>query len=406
MCRAPRERSRGRPSRVRRHPARIRGHPARIRGRRERYRGQPWIVPFPGPCHATAGSAAHRPGCGHGPDPGRRRPGSRPGRSTDAHHATGKRPTRPCPAPPPHALRKRPAAPDELASRRPATNRPAAPHGPPAHGPQPLARPQPSARPQPRHTVPAPASRSRQQARPAPLFEYRLGYGSSPQIRRLFSVHTLGTGKLSRSASTAVLCESRPPSSRACGLVDEHLPQAVDDGSVHSPCRTLSTGDPQVVGGCPQRSASSPHPCPLFGKTPPPLTASSESRHTELPDRDVGNERKTGDAAGENPPRPVGGMCRTSCSPQSPRVVHDGRPQGPWTKSRRRPAETWLSTVSTGPTTTPDERERGIRFEVGPVHNCPPRARLPRATSRPRRAPTVGAVRQTGPGSPSRPVGR
>ncbi len=99
MCRAPRERSRGRPSRVRRHPARIRGHPARIRGRRERYRGQPWIVPFPGPCHATAGSAAHRPGCGHGPDPGRRRPGSRPGRSTDAHHATGKRPTRPCPAP-------------------------------------------------------------------------------------------------------------------------------------------------------------------------------------------------------------------------------------------------------------------------------------------------------------------
>ncbi|GHE60785.1 hypothetical protein GCM10017778_51670 [Streptomyces vinaceus] len=44
----------------------------------------------------------------------------------------------------------------------------------------------------------------------------------------------------------------------------------------------LSTADPQVPALCAQVPMSYPHRCPLFGNIPPPVTALSESRHTEV----------------------------------------------------------------------------------------------------------------------------
>ncbi|PJM93727.1 hypothetical protein CG719_22590 [Streptomyces sp. CB01373] len=148
------------------------------------------------------------------------------------------------------------------------------------------------------------------------MFESAAGYGRPPQIRRLFSVHILGTGKLSRSLPQAVRSAHHPPSSEACGMVDERSPQTVDEADVHRWRPELSTGNPQAGGRCPQGSAASPHPCPLFGNATPLVTASSESRHTEPHGWHVGNLGKAGDAAGENCPQPVGGVCRTSRSPQ------------------------------------------------------------------------------------------
>jgi len=165
-----------------------------------------------------------------------------------------------------------------------------------------------------------------------PLFESRPGYGRPPQIRPVFSVHTLGTGKLSRSCPQASLVRDHQGRSGPCGFVDEGSPQAVDEEMIHRLCIPLSTGNPQAGGGCPQRSPASPHACPLFGNVTRPVTASSESRHTRLPGWAVGNVGKAGDGAGEKSPLPVHGVCRTFCSPQIRPVVHRLRPQDPWTK--------------------------------------------------------------------------
>ncbi len=166
-----------------------------------------------------------------------------------------------------------------------------------------------------------------------PLFDYLPGYGLPPQIRRLSSVHRLGTAKLSRTASTGRLAPGHPPSSRACGIVDERSPQTVDNHIVPRPGVAFSTGTPQAGGGCPQQTGASPHGCPLFGNPTPPLTASSERRHRRLPDWVVGNLGIPGDTAGENCPQPVGGVCRTFRSPQRAQVVHCLHPQDQWIKN-------------------------------------------------------------------------
>jgi hypothetical protein len=166
----------------------------------------------------------------------------------------------------------------------------------------------------------------------SPLFDYQPGYGLSPQIRGLSAVHILGTGELSRSCPQRPLSKDHQTSSRACGLVDEGSPQTVDDEMIHRLCTELSTGRPQPGGSCPQRSAASPHACPLFGNATRLLTGSSERRHTKVPGWAVGKVGKAGDGAGENLPLPVHGVCRTFCSPQIRPVVHRLHPQDPWTK--------------------------------------------------------------------------
>ncbi|ARP71186.1 hypothetical protein LK07_16955 [Streptomyces pluripotens] len=140
---------------------------------------------------------------------------------------------------------------------------------------------------------------------------------------------------MSRTASTRSRVVLRSCRSAACGNVDKGSPQPVDKEEIHRLCTKLSTGYPQVQGGCPQRSPASPHDCPLFGNATPPLTASSERRHTKMPGWGVGNLGKPGDAAGENCPQPVGEVCRTFCSPQRAPVVHCFHPQGQWTKYLR-----------------------------------------------------------------------
>ncbi|OPG09401.1 hypothetical protein B1R27_06485 [Streptomyces sp. GKU 895] len=164
------------------------------------------------------------------------------------------------------------------------------------------------------------------------MFDYLPSYGLPPQIHRLSAVHILGTAKLSRSPSTGGLLKDHQARSSGCGFVDERSPQTVDDEKIHRLCIELSTGNPQAEPGCPQRSPASPHGCPLFGNATRLLTVSSERRHTKVPGWGVGNAGKAGDAAGENSAQPVHGVCRTFCSPQTPRVVHRLRPQGPWTK--------------------------------------------------------------------------
>lgn len=186
-----------------------------------------------------------------------------------------------------------------------------------------------------------------------PLFEYLPGYGHSPQIRRLSCVHILGTAELSRSRPQAVPPKTDPARSAACGLVDERSPQPVDEAKIHRLCTELSTANPQAGAGYPQRSQASPHPCPLFGNVTRLLTGRSERRHTKVSGWAVGKPGKTGDAPGEKCPKAVHGLCRSFCSPQRPLVIHRPHPQGPWTKSPLRPGTTRLSTVSTGPTTTP-----------------------------------------------------
>lgn len=160
------------------------------------------------------------------------------------------------------------------------------------------------------------------------------GYGRPPQIRLLFPVHTLGTGKLSQPHPQCTLATQNLCRSPACGSVDEGRPQTVDDEPIHRLCIKLSTANPQAAAGCPQRSLASPHGCPLFGNVTRLLTGASESRHIMLPRGAVGKDRKPGDAAGENSASPVHGMCRTFRSPQKGQVVHGRRPQGRWTKNR------------------------------------------------------------------------
>jgi hypothetical protein len=224
------------------------------------------------------------------------------------------------PQPPPPARRRRSDPPAGVRVPRPGAVRRAAPQSPPRH----------------------------------PLFEYSPRYGPSPQIRRLSSVHILGTAELSRSHPQAVLFEDDPASSAACGSVDERSPQTVDDARLHRPGTELSTDHPQAAAGCPQRTPTSPHPCPLFGNAARLLTAASERRHTKVSGWAVGNVGKAGDGTGEKCPEAVHGVCRTFCSPQRHLVVHCPYPQGPWTKFGLRPGKTRLSTVSTGPTTTSD----------------------------------------------------
>lgn len=167
-----------------------------------------------------------------------------------------------------------------------------------------------------------------------PLFDYLPGYGLSPQIAGLFSFHILGTAKLSRTRSTGDLPTTHRGRSGGCGFVDKGSPQTVDEEVIHKLCTKLSTDNPQAGPGCPQRSAASPHGCPLFGNTTRLITVSSERRHTKLPGRAVGKPVKAGDEPGEKSPQAVHGVCRTFCSPQNPGVVHCLRPQGRWTKSR------------------------------------------------------------------------
>ena len=165
-----------------------------------------------------------------------------------------------------------------------------------------------------------------------PLFEYVPGYGRPPQIRRLSSVHTLGTTKLSRSCPQAPRVRDHQTRSGACGFVDKRSPQAVDKSVIHRLGTNLSTDNPQAGAGCPQRSPASPHRCPLFGNATRHLTVSSERRHTKVPGWAVGKVGKAGDGAGEKWPSAVHGVCRTFRSPQKPEVVHRRRPQGRWTK--------------------------------------------------------------------------
>ncbi|RDD89213.1 hypothetical protein DVZ84_09430 [Streptomyces parvulus] len=164
------------------------------------------------------------------------------------------------------------------------------------------------------------------------MFDYLRGYGRPPQIGPLFSVHTMGTEKLSRSCPQARVLRDHQGRSAPCGFVDEGSPQAVDDETLHRLCTRLSTGNPQAGAGCPQRSRPSPHVCPLFGNMTRPVTASSERRHIRLPGWAVGNVGKAGDGVGEKSPFPVHGVCRTFCSPQIRPVVHGLRPQDQWTK--------------------------------------------------------------------------
>ena len=165
-----------------------------------------------------------------------------------------------------------------------------------------------------------------------PLFEYPPGYGRPPQIRRLSSVHILGTVKLSRSCPQAPRVRDDQTRSGACGFVDKRYPQAVDGSLIPSLWIKLSTDNPQAGAGCPQRSPASPHRCPLFGNATRHLTVSSERRHTKVPGWAVGKAGKAGDGAGEKWPSAVHGVCRTFRSPQKPEVVHRRRPQGRWTK--------------------------------------------------------------------------
>jgi hypothetical protein len=165
-----------------------------------------------------------------------------------------------------------------------------------------------------------------------PLFEYPPGYGRPPQIRRLSSVHTLGTEKLSRSCPQAPRVRDDQTRSGACGFVDKRYPQAVDGSLIPSLWIKLSTDNPQAGAGCPQRSPASPHRCPLFGNPTSHLTVSSERRHTKVPGWAVGKAGKAGDGAGEKWPSAVHGVCRTFRSPQKPEVVHRRHPQGRWTK--------------------------------------------------------------------------
>lgn len=167
------------------------------------------------------------------------------------------------------------------------------------------------------------------------LFDFSSGYGRPPQIWGLSFFHMVGMVELSRAVSTGRAGRSRRRSSGGCGIVDDGDPQAVDDEMIHRLCRKLSTDNPQAGGGCPQCGAASPHGCPLFGNATHSLTASSERRHTKVPGWGVGNLGIPGDTAGENCPRPVGEVCRTFCSPQTPRVVHRLHAQARWTKNTR-----------------------------------------------------------------------
>ncbi|OOV33584.1 hypothetical protein SM007_02930 [Streptomyces avermitilis] len=148
----------------------------------------------------------------------------------------------------------------------------------------------------------------------------------------LSRVHTLGTGKLSRSCPQGVLLKDHRPSSTACGLVDRRSPQTVDRVMIHSLCTKLSTGGPQAEPRCPQQNPASPHGCPLFGNATRLLTVSSERRHTKVPGWPVGNVGKAGDGVGEKCPKPVHRVCRTFRCPQMTPVVHRLHPQGQWTK--------------------------------------------------------------------------
>jgi hypothetical protein len=125
------------------------------------------------------------------------------------------------------------------------------------------------------------------------------GYGRPPQIRRLFPVHTLGTGKLSRLCPQAPWMRDDRARSMGCGFVDEGHPQPVDEKTIHRLCTKFSTGNPQAEPACPQRSPASPHGCPLFGNVTRLLTAPSERRHTRLPREPVGKTTKPGDDAGD-----------------------------------------------------------------------------------------------------------
>jgi len=174
---------------------------------------------------------------------------------------------------------------------------------------------------------------SRPQPATSSLFDCRPGYGLSPQICRLFCVHTLGTAKLSQSLSTGSAAAEHQGRSTACGFVEKRSPQTVDEAAVHRARFELSTDSPQAEACCPQRTAVFPHLCPLFGNEQTRLTVSSERRHTELPDWPVQNRGKTGDAAGDNYPSPVHGVCRTFVSPQMTPVFHRLRPQDQWTKN-------------------------------------------------------------------------
>ncbi|OQR60665.1 hypothetical protein B6E66_28065 [Streptomyces maremycinicus] len=139
---------------------------------------------------------------------------------------------------------------------------------------------------------------------------------------------------MSRLCPQALPVRDHRTRSPGCGFVDEGCPQVVDKEMIHRLCTKLSTGNPQDVARCPQRSPASPHVCPLFGNLTRLLTGSSERRHTKVPGWPVGKTGKPGDAAGENSPQPVHGVCRTFCSPQKAPVVHRLRPQARWIKFR------------------------------------------------------------------------
>lgn len=163
----------------------------------------------------------------------------------------------------------------------------------------------------------------------------QMGWRStSPQMGVESSLHSLGTGKLSRLRPQGALSILHQARSTGWGFVVNSDPQAVDKISVHRGTPGLSTGNSQDLLSCPQEARASPHLCPLFGNTTPLLTAASERRHTEVVDWAVGNLGKAGDSPGEKSPGPVHRVCRTFGCPQKGPVIHGRRPQVRWTKNR------------------------------------------------------------------------
>lgn len=88
---------------------------------------------------------------------------------------------------------------------------------------------------------------------PAPsLFECGLLTGPSPQMCEEFSVHSLGTGKLSILRPQGALPILHQARSGGWGFVVNDDPQPVDNFLFHSGSSALSTGGPQVGPSCPQ----------------------------------------------------------------------------------------------------------------------------------------------------------
>ncbi len=101
--------------------------------------------------------------------------------------------------------------------------------------------------------VVAAAKCRRSGGRPAAgAFESAPGRRLCPQVSGSTSVHTLGTGELSRRRPQRHRSRRTPGRSEGWGNVYAGTPQAVDDGGLVNRRPPLSTGRPQDEAGCPQ----------------------------------------------------------------------------------------------------------------------------------------------------------